>query len=293
MGRDGNKSVFLNDRWVTPEEAVVSIEDRGFQLGDGVYEVVRVYDGEPFALQPHLDRLARSAAEIQMTLPEPSPPLADIVRQAPGRRGLREAQVYMQVTRGHAPRTHHFPADPRPTLTVYASPAPVQPPEAYADGVKAIIVPDERWLRCDIKSVMLLANGIAKEQARRAGAVEALLEREGVGMTEGSSSNLFLVKGGRLVTAPPGRYILRGITRDIVLDLARQGGIEVEERFFSRQELLAADEVFVTSTNIEVLPLRQVDDAVIGDGRVGPVTRQLVTAYKETTVAARLGESRS
>lgn len=292
MAQDGQRFVFLNDRWVSREEAVVSIEDRGFQLGDGVYEVVRVYGGEPFALQPHLDRLARSATEIELTVPEPSPSLADIVREAPRRRGLQEAQVYMQVTRGDAPRTHHFPEGARPTLTVYASPAPVQPPEAYEKGVKAVIVPDDRWLRCDIKSVMLLANGIAKERARRAGAVEALLEREGVGMTEGSSSNLFIVKDGRLVTAPAGRYILRGITRDIVLGFAREAGIPVEERFVSREELLAADEAFVTSTNIEVLPVTQVEDAVIGAGQVGPVSRRLVKMYKDATAAVRLGESR-
>lgn len=292
LATETQRYIFFDDRWVTPEEASVSFQDRGFQLADGVYEVVRVYNGEPFALQPHLDRLARSAQEIELTLPQGLSFLADIVREAPGRRGLEEAQVYMQVSRGAAPRVHHFPENIEPTLTVYASPAPIQPPSAYEQGLKAIVVPDERWLRCDIKSVSLLPNALAKEKARRAGAVEALLEREGIGMTEGSSSNLFIVKDGRLVTAPHGRYILRGITRDIVLDLARSEGIAIEERFVSKEELLAADEVFATSTNIEVLPLTTIDTTTIGTGQAGPVTRRLGQRYKETIAAARPGESR-
>lgn len=274
------KWIFVNDRWTDADGARVSVEDRGFQLGDGIYEVVRVYGGRPFALQPHLNRLSRSARELEMDLPLGLDAIGRIMEEAPRRRGLDEAQVYVQVTRGTAPRVHHFPDEITPTLVVYASPARAHAPEWYEHGAPAIVVPDERWLRCDIKSTNLLPNAVAKEKARRAGAAEALLLRDGVGMTEGSSSNLFIVRDGQLETAPAGRYILRGITRDIVLELARAEGIPVSERFFSKETLLEADEAFVTSTTMEVMPVTRVDGEIIGDGRPGAITRRLAEAYK-------------
>lgn len=283
--------VFLNDRWVRPEQAVVSFDDRGFQLADGIYEVVRVYAGRPFALQRHLERLARSAREIQLPLPMKADELADIIREAPARRGLSDAQVYIQVTRGAAERVHHFPPSSQSTLIVYASEARMQPREAYEGGLAAIIVPDERWLRCDIKSIMLLANGLAKEQARRAGVIEALLERDGIGMTEGSSSNLFIVQDGVLITAPAGPYILRGITRDIVLTLAHADAVPVAERFFTRTELLSAEEAFLTSTNMEVLPLTKIDDQIIGAGSPGPVTERLGQLFTAETRERAVSEA--
>lgn len=278
--------VYLNGRWLNPQQARVSFNDRGFMLADGIYEVVRVYDGKPFALQPHIERLLRSAQEIELSLPLSAEELAEIIAEAPRRRGIDEAQVYIQLTRGAAERTHHFPPGATATLLVYASPPPGLPPKAYTDGGQAIVVPDERWLRCDIKSIMLLANGLAKQRARQAGAVEALLEREGVGMTEGSSSNLFIVQKGTLITAPAGRYILRGVTRDIVLRLAREQGVDIQERFVPRGQLFTADELFVTSTNMEVLPITVVDGQKIGDGRPGPVTRRLMARYGEVRKAA-------
>lgn len=278
--------IFVNDGWTDADGARVSVVDRGFQLGDGIYEVVRVYGGRPFALQPHLERLARSARELEMQLPMELDEIGRLIEEAPRRRGVEEAQVYVQVTRGTAPRVHHFPEDITPTLVVYASPARMHAPEWYENGASGIVVPDERWLRCDIKSINLLPNALAKERARRAGAAEALLLREGVGMTEGSSSNLFIVRDGQLQTAPAGRWILRGITRDIVLELAHAAGIPVHEQFFSKDTLLQADEAFVTSTTMEVMPLTRVDHQLIGDGRPGPVTRRLARAYKEKWTGA-------
>lgn len=271
--------IFVNGEWLAPGQARVSVEDRGFQFGDGVYEVVRVYRGKPFALRPHLLRLARSAREIELELPVPLEQLEEMVREAPARRGVEEATVYIQLTRGFAPRVHYFPEEAEPTLVVYASPVRRQPAALYEQGAAAIVLPDERWLRCDIKSVNLLPNALAKERARRAGALEALLWREGVGITEGSSSNVFAVRDGTLVTAPAGRYILRGITRDIVLELAREAGIPVQERFLSKEELLAADEVLVTSTTLEVMPIARIDGGAVGEGRPGPVARRLREAY--------------
>src|SRR5690606_38736320 len=237
---------FVNGRWLPPEQAVVPVEDRGYQLGDGVYEVIRVYGGRPFALDRHLERLVRSAAAIQLRLPLELVDLAAIVEEAPRRRGLVEAQVYLQVTRGVAARVHRFPAEAAPSLVVYASPVRAVDPRLYEEGAAAVVLPDQRWLRCDIKSINLLPNALAKEEARRQGALEAVLERAGVGVTEGASSNLFIVQEGTLVTAPPGPYILRGVTRDLVIEQARAAGVPVEERFFSRAELLAADEAFLT-----------------------------------------------
>ena len=280
--------IFVNGKWVGPGEALVPVEDRGYQLADGVYEVVRVYGGRAFALQPHLDRLARSAAELEMDLPLTLDEVGALVKEAPGRRGVEDGQVYIQVTRGAAPRVHHFPEDARPSLVVYASPLRRQPAALYETGADAVVVPDERWLRCDIKSISLLPNALAKEKARRAGALEALLLREGVGMTEGSSSNLFIVRDGRLESAPASRWILRGITRDIVLELAAQAHIPAAERFFSKEELLSADEAFVTSTTMEVMPLARVDGQAIGAGRPGPVTKTLMAAFRER-VRAEIG----
>lgn len=273
--------VFVDEAWLAPEQARVSFEDRGFQFGDGVYEVVRVYRGRPFALHAHLERLERSARELELQLPKSLDELGRLMTEAPARRGLDEATVYIQVTRGYAPRVHHFPAPITPTLVIYASPARPQPEETFLQGAAAVVLPDERWLRCDIKSVNLLANALAKECAKRAGALEAVLHREGVGITEGSSSNVFAVAGGKLVTAPASRYILRGVTRDIVLELAREAKIAVEERFLSKEELLAADEVFITSTTLEVMPVTRIDGSPVGDGRPGPVARRLAQAYKE------------
>jgi len=275
-----DRYIYVNGEWVDAAGAKVSVEDRGYQFADGIYEVVRVYRGRPFALEAHLQRLARSAAQLELDLPLEASAIGGLIREAPERRGVREAQVYVQVTRGFAPRVHHFPGEATPSLVVYASPVRLQPPELYEGGATVIVVPDERWLRCDIKTINLLPNALAKEKARRAGALEALLYREGVGVTEGSSSNLFIVRHGRIETAPASRWILRGVTRDVVLELAQQADIPVAERFFSPEDVLRADEVFITSTTMEVMPVTRVDGHTIGAGRPGPVTTALMAAFK-------------
>lgn len=277
---------YVNGSWVRPEHAVVPVEDRGFQLGDGLYEVIRIYSGQPFALGRHLMRLERCAAAIELPLPVGMTELEALVWEAARRRGVAEGQVYVQVTRGVAPRVHHFPAEATASLIVYAQPGRVPDAALYSQGASAIVVPDERWLRCDIKSTNLLPNVLAKEKARRAGVLEALLEREGKGITEGSSSNVFIVKHGRIITAPAGPYVLPGVTRDLVLQLALGAGVSVEERFFSREELLAADEAFLTSTMMEVMPLVRVDGCTIGGGEPGTLTRQLHEGLRALVPAA-------
>ncbi len=271
---------FVNGAWVRPEHAVVPVEDRGFQLADGLYEVIRVYRGRPFAVDRHLARLEASAAAIELSLPVPGQEIAALVEEAARRRAVTEGQVYIQVTRGVAPRVHHFPPESEPSLIVYASEGRIPDRVLWEKGASAILLSDERWLRCDIKSIGLLPNVLAKEKARRAGVYEAIFERDGKGVTEGASANVFIARGGRLITAPAGQYILRGVTRDLVIELARSAGVEVEERFFTREELFSADEAFLTSTMSEVMPLVRVDGQAVGTGLPGPLSRRLLDAYR-------------
>ena len=270
---------YVDGEFMDLAEARVSVEDRGFQFGDGVYEVVRCYRAAPFALDEHLGRLERSASAIELSLPEGRSVLRDVMLEAVRRSELPEAVLYVQVTRGWAPRGHAFPEAAKPTLVVTVRPARPAPPERLLLGVPVITVPDERWLRCDIKCTDLLANVIAKERARRAGALEAIMIRDGAYVTEGASTNVFAVRDGTIYTAPEGPRILSGITRSVVLRLARESGIPVVEDFFAPSLLTRAEEVFITSTTLEVVPCVRVDGLPVGDGKPGPVTRALASAY--------------
>ncbi|HHY47220.1 MAG TPA: D-amino-acid transaminase [Firmicutes bacterium] len=282
---------YLNGNFVDIDSPCIPVEDRGFQLGDGVYEVIRCYEGHPFAADAHLSRLFRSLKEILLDVPWDREALMDIMTQAVRKSGYRDAIIYLQVTRGAAPRVHAFPASPVPTLAMTVREAVPLPPEAFRDGVKVILEPDIRWLRCDIKSIDLLPNVLAKERARRAGAYECVLVREtgplggglpGGGLvTEGASSNVFIVKQGVLLTAPASNLILSGITRGIVLELARQNGIPVIEAWFTRDDLLRADEIFLTGTTAEVLPVTRIGDTLVAGGKRGPVTEMLHRIFEQ------------
>ena len=280
---------YVDGEFMELSEARVSVEDRGFQFGDGVYEVVRCYRGTPFALEEHLGRLERSAAGIELPLPEDARRLGELAVEALHRSGISESVLYMQVTRGWAPRNHAFPETVKPTLVITVRPAKPAPPDRTVLGVPVITVPDERWLRCDIKSTDLLPNVIAKEKARRAGALEAIMIRDGAYVTEGASTNVFAVKDGTIHTAPEGPRILSGITRSIVLRLAREKGMSIVEDFFTPGFLAGADEVFITSTTLEVVPCVKVDGRPVGDGKPGPVARALASAYS-AEVARRIGQ---
>jgi D-alanine transaminase len=269
---------FVNGRFTLLEEAVVSIEDRGFQFGDGVYEVIRTYRGQPFQLEAHLVRLERSAKAIDLPFPWDLPQWVAYVREGIARAGYRESKVYIQLTRGSAPREHAFPTAVKPTVVMTVREMMPMDPVQMARGVAAMTVEDCRWSRCDIKSVNLLPNVLARQRAKQAGAFEALFVRDGL-VTEGAGSNVMVVKDGQLVTAPVGEWILSGVTRTLVLELARKEGLPVDERFVTRDELLAADEVFLTSTTIEVLPIIRVDGKRVGSGKPGPVTLRLQAAF--------------
>lgn len=274
-------TVFLNGEFVPYENARVSVEDRGFLFGDGVYEVYRNYGGKPFRYREHMDRLARSLRELQI-----EPPAVDwdwVHRELLARNGLGQAdsQVYIQVTRGAAaPRTHYFPpAGTPPTVLAIARATRLPAATLWSEGAAAVTVPDERWGRCDIKSVNLLPNILAKQKATAAGAYEALLVRDSI-VIEGSSTNVFAVLDGAVVTYPKGHRILGGITRDAVVELARQEGFRVVEGPILVSDLNRATELFITSTTSEVMPIVRVDGRPIGDGRPGPVTGALHQALR-------------
>lgn len=264
--------VYLNGRITSFEEAFISVNDRGYILGDGVYEVIRVYRGVMFALDDHLKRLKMSAAAVDMDLPRDIDGLRAIAGDLLARSGIEEAIVYLQVTRGTAHRNHFFDPDLHPNLLVTVRNLPDLPPAMYNDGVGVITVPEFRWQMCNIKSISLQAAVMAKHMARKAGAVEAVFVLPDGTVTEGGSSNIFIYRGGILRTHPADNRILAGITRKYVIEAAESMGVEVREEPFSRLDLMGAEEAFLTSTVNEVLPVVKVDGGIIGKGRPGAVT---------------------
>jgi D-alanine transaminase len=274
-------TVYLSGRFVPLTEASIPLTDRGLTFGDGVYEVYRVYGGRPFRLKEHLDRLQRSARELRLALPEVDWPA--LHAELLGRNGLEsaEATVYIQLTRGApASRGHAFPpAGTPPTLFVVARPFVPPPARLYAEGATVITRPDLRWGRCDIKSVNLLPNVLANQEAHEAGAWEAAFVRDGV-LTEGTHTNVFAVLDATVVTHPEGPRILGGITRNTVLELARDEGLRVEERPVLLAAVARATEVFLTGTSAEVMPVTSIDGRAVGDGRPGPIARRLLAAFR-------------
>lgn len=271
----------LNGAYMPLGEARVSVEDRGFLFGDGVYEVIRTYDGAPFLLAPHLERLRRSLAAIRIA-PDWAPgALEGWIAGALERAGYAEAKVYVQVTRGAAPRDHAFPDVP-PTTLVAVTPIRPLPAETVAAGVAVISVPDIRWGRCDVKSLQLLPNVLARQEALDAGAFEALLVGADGAVNEGAGTNLFAVQGGVLTTPALGPRILAGVSRAYLLDLARGMGLATEERTLTVREVYEADEVLLSGTTIEVVGVVTVDGRTVGDGKTGPVTKRLSAAFRPT-----------
>ncbi len=266
--------IHINGRSYEAAEARVRFDDRGFQFGDGAYEVLRVYEGRPFLLDEHLVRLVRTLQGLEIALPEPLERIAELCRTLAAERG--DGTVYLQITRGAAPRSHVFPAGLAPTFVAYSNPAGRVPA-----AMKLRSVPDDRWGRCHLKTLNLLANVLAKQAAVRAGADEGLFVREDGTVTEGTVSNAFLVRGGRVFTHPADARILRGVTRDFVLRLAADLGISAEERPWTLEEARGADELFMTGTTIEVAPVESLDGRPVGGGAPGPVTRRLQTVFQE------------
>jgi D-alanine transaminase len=270
----------FNGEIIDRSQAKVDVEDRGYQFGDGVYEVIRVYNGKMFTLTEHLKRFADSAESIGISLPFTSFRLAEMLEELLLKNNLQTGNIYMQVTRGTAPRNHLFPTgNVTPTLVAYTIKG-VRPLENLKSGVKAILTEDIRWLRCDIKSLNLLGNLLAKQKASEQGCFEAIQHR-GQDVTEGSSSNIFMVKNGTVITHESNNLILKGITKDVILNVCTKNNIPVQERTFSLAELEEAEEVFLSSTTAEVMPVIEIDGKKIRSGIPGPLTQKLQDLFEK------------
>ena len=274
---------YVNGRFCPLAEAVVSVEDRGYQFADGVYEVVGTYGGCPYALEPHLERLQGNLEVLHLPLDIREYGLRDKLMEGIERSDFGETLVYIQVTRGVAPRQHEFPPVPvAPTVVMTFKELRRLPQDLYDHGVEVISTADLRWKCCDIKSIALLPNILAKQAAAQVGAFEALLVDAEGRITEGASTSAFCIQAGQLYTTPIGSHILPSITREILLDLARKLDIPIEEEFCTLAQFKVANEVFLAGTATEALPVVQIDDAVIGKGIPGPITRQIRAAFLES-----------
>ncbi|MDF2633842.1 MAG: D-amino acid aminotransferase [Pelosinus sp.] len=269
----------INGRLIEMNDNVITMEDRGHQFGDGVYEVTKVYNGKCFALRPHLDRLYQSLRAIRIPATYTFEELVQFHEALIKESGITEGAIYLQITRGAAPRVHPFPEQVVPCLTMSIRPSGPSNQEMWEKGVKIILIPDERWLRCDIKSLNLLGNVLGKQQAKEAGCYEAVMVR-GEHITEGTSSNFFVVKDGIIWTHPATNLILKGITRTIVLErLAKELDLTILEKTFDASFIKGVSEAFLTGTSTEIMPVTSIDGKAVHDGIVGPITRKLQLAY--------------
>jgi len=272
---------YLNGQYMPHEEIRISPDDRGFLFSDGLYEVMHSYSGRLFQVQAHLDRLSYGAKALRYKVVD-FRYLADVARRLIRDNGLTQgnALVYLQVTRGEAPRSHQFPPPDTP-LTVYAKATPFSPRrQEQAQGIHVILVPDQRWARCDIKTVSLLANTLANQEGFEKNAAEALFVRDGA-VLEGTHSNLFAVFNGVLTTPPRTNYLLTGITRQVVLSLCRKHAVSYQERTILASELEQAEELMITGTTSEITPIVRLNGDMAGSGSPGNRTKELQEAFFE------------
>jgi D-alanine transaminase len=282
--------VFLNGEFLSLEEARVPVLDRGFLFGDGVYELMPVYGGHPFRLDAHLKRLSRSLKEVLIPNPFDAPRWREILMELVSRAGGGDLLLYWQVTRGVAPRDHAFPHGIQPTVFGMVNPLPSRLPEQLERGVNAVTLRDLRWQRCDIKAISLLGNILLRQQAIEADAAEAILVRDGQ-ITEGAASNVFAVFDDVIITPPKGPALLPGVTRDLVLELITAAGLPNKEAPIGEPELCRAQEIWITSSAKEVLPVTRLDSARIGDGRPGPRWAQVNRLFQDYKARLRAGEA--
>lgn len=283
------RSVYLNGEFVPPERATISVFDRGFVFGDGVYEVIPVFGRRLFRLSHHLTRLQRSLTEVRLPSPLSTDEWERIFARLVQDVDADDQSVYLQITRGPAARDHAFPTDVQPTVFAYAQPMKPAAPDTLTNGVAVITASDIRWLRCDIKATALLANALLRQQASDRGAAEAVLIRDGM-VTEGAASNIFVIRGGTLYTPPNGPFILPGVTRDLILELARANDIPTREEPLPEAALFDAAEIWITSSMREVLPVTRLNDRPVGTGRPGPMHARMSKLYQEYKHAFRKGK---
>lgn len=282
--------IYLNGSFIPIEDARISVLDRGFIFGDGVYEVIPVYSHRPFRLTEHLHRLQKSLDCIQLRNPYTDIEWTELVEQIIASNEGDDQYLYLQVTRGVAPRDHAFPKEVIPTVFIMSSPLVVASKELIVAGVSAITANDNRWSRCDIKATSLLPNVLLRQMAVDSGATETLLLREGF-LTEGSASNVFVVKDELLLAPPKSHLMLPGITYDVVLELADKYQIPYEIREISEYDIRTADELLLTSSTKEIMPITLLDGKKVGSGKPGGIFAQLYQYYQNYKVTIMRGES--
>ncbi len=277
---------YVNGVFCPIAEAKVSIEDRGYQFGDGIYEVVAAYHGRPFLLDRHMARFRNSAKGIRLEYDFDGQPLEPIVMEGLRRCGRRTVAVYMQLTRGVAPRSHMIPAGLKPTVVMTFRPLPQVPEETRRNGSRLMTSRETRWANCYIKAITLLPNILARNEAIQQGFDDALFVSESGAIMECTSSNIFLVQGKTLQLPSRTESILHGVTQGFLLECAGEAGLSVREQHCNLEMLKAADEVFISSTAVEVLGVTSVDQRPVADGRVGPVTKKLHEVYRNRVHSA-------
>lgn len=270
--------VLINEQLLEEHDAKVPYNDRGYVFGDGIYEYVRIYDNHLFTARPHFERLLRSAAEIGLDLKHDVDSIIELVQELINANGVVNGGVYIQVTRGAAPRDHAFPTPSVEANIMAFTKSYDRPYKQLEEGINAVTTEDVRWLRCDIKSLNLLGNVLAKELATKYNAKEAIQHRGDI-VTEGSSSNVYVIKDGEIYTHPTNNYILNGITRRVIKSIAEEKQIPFNEETFTLDFLENADEVIVSSTSIEVTPVIKLNGNPVGDGQVGPITKELQEGF--------------
>jgi len=276
-----DRIAYFNGEFIPLAEAKISAMDRGFMFGDGIYEVIPVYRHQCFRLLEHIKRLEDGLAAIRLASPHTQQEWQTLIESINKKNPLPQQSIYLQITRGPATiRTHNFPEKVQPTIFAYTTPLGNQNIDELAAGFKAVTLPDTRWAYCHIKTITLLPNILLKEQAMQQGAVEAILIRDGIAI-EGTASNLFIVKNNKIITPPHSPVMLPGITRDLVMEVAKNLSIEVCETQVPEAELYTADEVWITSSTKEVMPIIQINDKIIANGKVGPMWQRVIEVYQK------------
>lgn len=274
------QTVYLNGKFLPIEEAAVPVLDRGFIFGDGVYEMIPVYSRHAFRLQEHIRRLEQSLAALRIENPHSAHEWEALLLALIEKNAGEDQSLYLQVTRGPAPRDHAFPQTSVPTVFMMSNPLIVSTREQYEHGIAAISTPDIRWDRCDIKAISLLPNVLMRQMAVDAGAVEAVMFRDGI-LTEGAASNILAVEAGVILAPPKDQHMLPGITYDLILELAEAHAIPVEIGYFEEARIRAADELWITSSTKEVLAIVTLDGQPIGNGQPGPMFRRMYQLYQD------------
>ncbi len=284
-------TAWLNGRFLPLADAHVSVLDRGFLFGDGIYEVIPVYGGRLFRLSQHLRRLRNSLDGVRISNPMSDSEWEAMLNELVARNEGSDQAVYLQVTRGAAPkRDHAFPTGVQPTVFGMSNALTVNRDAAAVQGVRAITLDDIRWSLCNLKAITLLPNVMLRQQAIEADTAEAILINNGKAI-EGAASNLFIVKNGLLITPPNSNCLLPGVTRDLVIELAANNGIPYREADIPADDLLQADEIWLTSSTREISPVIQLDNTAVGDGKPGPLWNKMIVLYRDYTDAVRRGEA--